>query len=279
MSTHRRTLPDRCISFGNSLRYGVTEPLLLRALRLVHEKEYAVPDEEPLISIIIATYNRGRILVERTLPSIFRQTYRNFEVIVVGDHCADNTPELLSRVQDPRLVFYDLPQRGKYPKDVKLRWFVQGTPPRNKGMRLARGKWLSWLSDDDVFTPNHLEDLLSFAMRGRYEFVSGAYEAERQGQKHVLGDDAMREALGIAVGGMPTWLYRTYLRHFRWNRHCWRKAWNCPVDYDLLVRMKHAGVRMGYLDKVVTIVPPVEGTHTVGLAALLQLENGSAGSY
>ncbi len=272
METRKRTITDKYISYCNSLRYRMTEPALLRMLRWLYEDDYSQTDESPLISIIIATYNRGRILVERTLPSILGQTYRNFEIIVVGDHCIDDTPDLLSQIKDPRLRFYDMPKRGRYPDNVKLRWFVQGTPPRNKGMQLARGKWLCWLSDDDIFTPNHIKVLLTFAMKGRHEFVSADYEEEREGHKRILGSKEMQESIGIAAGGMPTWLYRSYLRHFRWNSQCWRKDWNCPVDYDLLIRMDRAGVRMGYLDEVVTIVPPVEGTNTVGLRALLQLE-------
>jgi GT2 family glycosyltransferase len=215
------------------------------------------------VTIIIATYNRGRLLVERTLPSILAQTYQNLEVMIVGDHCTDDTPELLAQVVDPRVRFYDLPRRGKYPDDVASRWFVQGTAPRNKALKLARGKWLGWISDDDLLLPNHVESLLRFAQKGQYEFVSAAYVEERYGQKKVIDvrDTQPR------IGGMQTWLYRSYLRIFKWNNNSWRKNWNKPTDYDLQFRMVNTGVRMGYLDQVVAYVPPVEGTETVGLEA------------
>ena len=46
---------------------------------------------EPLISYCIATYNRGRLLAERSLRSILSQSYKSIEVIVVGDCCTDDT--------------------------------------------------------------------------------------------------------------------------------------------------------------------------------------------
>ncbi len=256
-------LMNRLISGVNAARYRLTEPVLLRLMRSRYEHLYSEPAAEPLVTIVIATYNRGKLLVERTLPSIFAQTYRNFEVVVVGDHCADDTPELIARLDDPRVRFHDLPKRGMYPDDVTSRWFVQGTVPRNKALELAEGKWLAWLSDDDIMLPDQLESLLRFAQRGQYEFVSAAYIAERYGKKAVVDVKDKRPR----IGGMQTWLYRSYLRFFKWNRHSWRKSWNRPCDYDLEQRMARAGVRMGFLDKVVAYVPPVEGTNTVGLEA------------
>jgi glycosyltransferase involved in cell wall biosynthesis len=216
-----------------------------------------------LVSIIIATYNRGEILVDRTLPSIFGQTYPNFEIIVVGDHCIDNTKELLAEISDPRLRFYDLPKRGSYPKDPRTRWFVQGVVPRNRGLELAKGEWLCWISDDDMLLPNHFESLLGFAQKGNYEFVSAVYTYERNGGVFVQDVNNVEPR----IGGMQTWMYRSYLRCYKWNLHSWRKEWNRPCDYDLQLRMYRDGVRMGFLEEIVAHVPAVPGTGTVGFEA------------
>ena len=251
-----------------ALRYRLSEPIALKIIRLRYEQTYVDAKDNPLITIIIATYSRGEILVERTLPSILNQTYRNFEVVVVGDRCIDNTPELLSRIKDLRIRFFDLPRRGNYPADAKSRWFVQGAAPRNKGLKLANGKWLAWISDDDILLPRHFETLLKFAQQGNYEFVSAAYTCEKNGE--IL----IRRAIDYdpPIGGMQTWLYRSYLNFFKWNIHSWRKHWNRPCDYDLQYRMHRAGVRMGFLNEVVAHVPPVEGTTTVGLEAQIALD-------
>lgn len=257
------TLCNKIISAGIFLRCRLTESIMLLPARCWYSRFYEKKNDTPMISIIIATYNRGRTLVERTIPAILAQTYRNFEIIIVGDHCIDNTAQLLKSIPDPRIRFYDLPARGKYPRHFALRWFVQGVPPRNKGLDLARGQWLAWMSDDDVILPHHFETLLGFARQGDYEFVSAAYTFEKHGQiylNNVAGHNPR-------VGGLQTWLYRSYLRLFRWNIQSWRKYWDRPCDADLQVRMHSAGVRMGFIDKVVAHIPATAKTDTVGYEA------------
>ena len=213
---------------------------------------------------MIPTYNRGQLLVDRTLPSILAQTYQNLEVVIVGDCCPDNTAELIAKIKDPRVRFFNLPKRGQYPEDVICRWFVAGVEPANKALKLVRGKWIAFSDDDDVFTPDHIETLLRFAQKERYEFVSALYEAERNGKRVVVGYKSNESP---EYAGHQTWLWRSYLNLFTYNVHCWRKSWNCPADIDRILRMHVAGVRMGYLDQVITYVLPRLGLSTVGLAA------------
>lgn len=258
----QRTIQDRFISGFNSLRFAVTEPVMLRMARARYEHLYSDQTEEPLVSVMIPTYNRGQLLIDRTLPSIFAQTYQNFEVVIVGDCCPDNTEELMSQIKDPRISFLNLEQRGKYPVDITARWFVASTKPSNKGLEIVQGKWIAFMTDHDVFTPDHIEILLRFAQKGRYEFVAGLYEEERNGKRTTIGYQSEDYP---EFGGHCTWLYRSYLRFFKHNIHSWRKNWNCPGDIDLQLRMKNAGVRMGSLEKVVSYVLPIPGKSTVGL--------------
>jgi cellulose synthase/poly-beta-1,6-N-acetylglucosamine synthase-like glycosyltransferase len=115
--------------------YFIANYLQLKIARL--NKKSA---EQPLISIIIATYNRGKILYERTLPSIFNQTYDNYEIIIIGDHVIDNTEELLSKVTDNRLKFINLRNRTIYPSNPVDLWMVAGARPRNIGISKAKGE-------------------------------------------------------------------------------------------------------------------------------------------
>lgn len=66
---------------------------------------------EPLISVIIPTYNRSKLLTERAIPSVLAQSYKNFELIVVGDHCTDDTEQCFKKIDDSRVKFVNLPIR------------------------------------------------------------------------------------------------------------------------------------------------------------------------
>lgn len=261
---YRRSVQDKFITVVTHLRYSLTETILLRLARACYEHMYSDPAESPLVSIAIPTYNRGRLLVDRTLPSIFAQSYENIEVIIVGDCCPDDTAELLTNVKEPRFRFFNLPERTKYPDDPTCRWYISGLEPLNKGMELARGKWIAYFDDDDIMTPDHVESLLRFAQQGLYEFVAGLYEEERDGDIRILGQ---KNSAFPEFGGHGTSFYRSYLRCFKYNKNSWRKAYNRPQDIDRQLRLRRAGVRMELLEKVVSYVIPRPGLSTVGLAA------------
>jgi glycosyltransferase involved in cell wall biosynthesis len=234
---------------------------------MVRAKEgylYTNPNEDPLISVYTPTYNRANLLIERAVDSVLKQTYKNFEYIIIGDHCTDNTEDLVTKIGDQRIRFYNIPKRGyRYPPTAENHWLAGPVVAANTALRFVRGKWIARLDDDDIWTPDHLEVLLRFAQKGNYEFVSACYIAERYGKRYIV--DVKQEK--PRIGGTQTWLYRSYLRFFRYNINCWRKSWNRVNDTDLQDRMFRAGVRMGFLDRVVAYVLPRPGEETIGLEA------------
>lgn len=256
--------------FFKAVYYKLFERIYLYLIRLKTQNN--VYDPEPLVSIIIATYNRAEILANRTIPSVLNQTYKNIEVVIVGDKCIDNTPEILLNFPDSRVRFYDLDKRGKYPVDIRDRWFVQGSVPRNFGMKIAKGEWFVFISDDDIMLPHHVETLLKFVIKEKAEFISASYETIKNGNKLVVTPQPFgRER--ILVGGMQTWLYKSYLKRFKWNVDSWRKNYNRPVDYDLQLRFIQAKVRMTSVNEIVYFNPPVEGTNTTGYEAAILAES------
>jgi glycosyltransferase involved in cell wall biosynthesis len=286
-----RTLEDRLIAGFNSSRFALVEPLRLRVERALHEREYRDSKQSPLVTVCVPTYNRGPLLIERAVTSVLSQTYTNLELMIVGDHCTDNTAELLAGISDPRLRFYNLPSRRReYRQTVENHWFVGGATPANKAMELARGQWIARVDDDDTWSPDHIEKLLRFAQKGDFEFVSGLHIEERFGKQSVVNvmrasdpyytrrqlnpnDDSPK------IGGVQTWLYRKYLRFMKYNVNCWRKDWNRVWDVDLSLRIHGAGVRMGFLDEVVAYVLPRPGESTVGLDAYKLTEKEKLDHY
>lgn len=99
---------------------------------------------QPLISIIICTYNRKQFLPE-TLESIFNQQYSPVEIIVIDDGSTDDTEELIKT----------------YSENIKYyRQHNQGiTAARNYGCRMARGELITFQDDDDPMPANKLVDL------------------------------------------------------------------------------------------------------------------------
>ncbi len=289
--SYKGTIEDRLIAGFNKWRFALTEPVKLRLARMKHSHEYTDPDQTPLVSVCVPTYNRGPLLIERAVASVLAQTYTNLELIIVGDHCTDNTAELLAQIKDPRLKFYNLPSRDrKYRQTVENHWFVGGAIPTNKAMELARGQWIARIDDDDTWPIDHIEKLLQFAQQGNYEFVSGLHIEQRFGeQKTVEGLRALdpyytRRSAPVKdnspkIGGVQTWLYRSYLRYMPYNIECWRKKWNRVNDIDLSLRIYGAGVRMGFLNEVMAFVLPRPGESSVGLEAYRLTEKEKMEQY
>jgi len=204
---------------------------------------------EPLVSVVIPTYNRAEILLTRSVPSVLNQTHNNLELIVIGDYCTDDTEKILKANPDPRIRFINLPKRGEYPKEPFLRWCVAGVTPVNVGLKESKGQWITHLDDDDEFSPNHIEALLKFALNNNFEMVYGKVKNEKpDGTWSELGGSPLE--LGNICRSAS--LYRAYLKNFSYDINSWKKGE--PADFNLWRRMKRAGVRIGFLNMIV-------GTH------------------
>ena len=275
----KQSLADKIICQYNNFRFRIAEPLKLRLARARSEKFYYPNDKEPLISVYTPTYNRGNLLMERALPSVLSQTYKNFEYIIMGDCCTDNTEELVLKVNDPRIRFYNIPKRGyRYPPTAENHWLAGPVAAANQALKMVKGKWIARIDDDDTWSTDHLEELINFAQAGSYEFVSSFYtEINRGIRREVDGEYAQGpyynykhepvKGFNPKIGGTLTWLYRSYLKLFKYNINCWRKDWNRVNDIDISIRMFRAGVKMGFLEKSLALYQPRPGENTIGLAA------------
>jgi glycosyltransferase involved in cell wall biosynthesis len=231
--------------------------------RVVNRKIY-INNFEPFVSLIIPTYNRSELFVARTLPSILSQTYKHFELVVVGDCCDNKNAHILNesaRINGFR--FINLPERGKYPEDTKLKWFVAGTVPINKALDEAKGEWILYMDDDDVLTPDHIKILVEHGVNSDAEFVSASYNV-LDSNYNVVQRLTPFNVIEL-VGGHATWMYRKYLKLFKYSTTSYKKSWNCPADIDRVLRMRNAGVKMSHIDEVVTLLVPRPDSNCVGL--------------
>lgn len=104
---------------------------------------------EPLVSVIIPTYNRGRLILN-SVTSVLNQTYKNIELIVVDDCSTDNTEEILKSINDSRIKY------------VKLEKNSGACIARNKGIELSTGKFIAFNDSDDLWITTKLEKQLCF---------------------------------------------------------------------------------------------------------------------
>ena len=278
-----RSYTNDTICFFKSTYYNIYEPIRLKWERYKHEKDYS-NDKNPLISVYTPTYNRGKVLLERAIPSVLSQTYQNFEYIIIGDCCTDNTTELISSVKDEHIRYYNIPKRGyRYPSSAENNWLAGPVVASNKALEMVKGKWITRIDDDDTWTKDHLEVLINFANKGDFEFVSALYETKRFDKKAIIDGEFAQGPYyrkknkpvrgdNPKIGGIQTWLYRSYLKFMKYNIDCWRKRWNRVNDIDLSLRLFKAGVRIGFIDKVLAFVYPRPGEETVGLDAYRILE-------
>jgi glycosyltransferase involved in cell wall biosynthesis len=108
--------------------------------------------EEPLVTAAVCTFNRAH-LVRRAVDSVLGQGFRDFELLIVDDGSTDATPAVLAAIDDPRVrTVRHARNRG-----------VAGT--RNTALRLARGRWMAYLDDDNEWAPEYLERQLAVARR------------------------------------------------------------------------------------------------------------------
>jgi glycosyltransferase involved in cell wall biosynthesis len=102
-----------------------------------------LPDT-PEVSVVIPTRSRWHLLSTAALPSALEQDDVQLEVIVVDDGSQDDTPARLAGLADPRLTVI----RHESSRGVSV--------ARNVGIRTARGRWISFLDDDDLWSPRKL---------------------------------------------------------------------------------------------------------------------------
>lgn len=97
---------------------------------------------DPLVSVIIPTYNRAEY-VAQAVESVLNQTYSEIETIVVDDGSTDSTPEVLRKYQDKiNYIYQERSERSK---------------ARNEGFRHSKGDCIAFLDSDDVWLPTKIE--------------------------------------------------------------------------------------------------------------------------
>jgi glycosyltransferase involved in cell wall biosynthesis len=208
-------------------------------------------DETPTVSVVIPTRNRPDLL-RKALDSVLAQTFVDYEVVVVVDGPDAATEALLKAESDPRVRFHtSAVAKG-------------GGAARNEAIRWAKGHWIAFLDDDDLWMPRKLEhqlqglgpvgdDVVSFT-RLIARAPHGSYVWPRRGPRegeHVSDYLFARTSLFAGEGGIQTSTIVAPRRLAVANPL--DESLRRLQDTDWLLRLVASGARLDFCPEVLTI--------------------------
>ncbi len=168
------------------------------------------PPPSPHVSVVMPTHTRAGLL-GRSIASVLGQSFADLELIVVDDCSSDNTAEVVARFDDPRLRYVPLTDN------------LGAAGARNAGARLARGEWLAFQDDDDIWLVDKLRcQIETLREQPEAQWCLGSFiQIQPQRQIYFGGEAAFRGMdyrQGIGDGGpqwnliaTPNWLLRRSL--------------------------------------------------------------------
>jgi len=202
--------------------------------RTTREYQSVFSESEPLVTVCVATYNRAELLGSRSLSSLVNQSYKNIEIIVIGDCCTDDTESTVRRFEDSRIHFVNLPERGRYPEEQQHRWMVAGTTPMNHALSMAKGSFITHLDDDDEHDQRRIELLVKLAQEKKAEIIWHPFDYETPS-----GDWAHQEAadFGYTKVSTSSIFYHRWFRQIEWDINAWRMKE--PGDWNRLRKFRY----------------------------------------
>ncbi|WP_405324068.1 glycosyltransferase family 2 protein [Fibrobacter sp.] len=132
-----------------------------------------------MISIVLPSYNRARI-ISNAIESILRQTYRDFELIVVDDGSTDNTEEVVRAFNDDRIVYVKQKNAG-------------ACVARNNGIAHARGEYIAFQDSDDIWHADKLEKQIAALVQNQADLVFSRMRKMKDGAVQGLVSDYFHE--------------------------------------------------------------------------------------
>jgi len=199
------------------------------------------PSSDPLVSVVMATWNRSNI-VGYSIESLRRNTIQDWELLVIGDACTDDTARVVEGLADARIRFHNLATNCG-----------EQSGPNNEGLRRARGRYIAFLNHDDLWTADHLEVCLDTIRQGAADLVFTLSLA-------VLPDDSP-----VLLGAMPGGRYHPHLfvpasswlarREAMLECGPWRLSRQCHAapSQDWLFRAWRRGMRLQPVPRVTVV--------------------------
>ena len=111
----------------------------------------------PFFSVVIPTYNQAQFL-KIGLNSVFKQTFKSYEIIVIDNYSNDNTSDIVKK-NKKKIIYKKINNNGVIAKS------------RNLGIKLSRGKWIAFLDSDDYWDKNKLKKIYQLINRHSFKVI------------------------------------------------------------------------------------------------------------
>lgn len=135
-----------------------------------------------LVSVITPVYNAERYL-RKTLDSVFQQTYKNIEIVLVDDCSKDNSAAIIADLKEEHQeIVYHLQKTN-----------MGAGVARNKALELARGRYVAFLDSDDLWLPEKIERQLKLMQEKDCPFAYAAIEMMDEHGNQLKGKREIRE--------------------------------------------------------------------------------------
>lgn len=125
-----------------------------------------------MISVIIPLYNKY-LAIARTIESVIRQTYKDWELLIIDDGSNDGSDQVVRQYISDKRIRYIYKSNG----GVSL--------ARNMGIQMAKGEWLLYIDADDYLLPNALETLLNLAEKFKVNIAASNFYVESEGKRRA----------------------------------------------------------------------------------------------
>ena len=176
--------------------------------------------KEPLVSVIIPTHNRIKLLI-RAIHSVYSQTYKNLEIIVIDDFSSDSTPDVLPQMF-PQITY------------IRNTSSLGNAETRNVGIRSSRGEYVAFLDDDDIWFPDKLEKQMKAFNENPNIHGCFCRSLWVESNKALKDTRAFSESISFEHGGpTSTWLMK---REVFDKIGFFDKSFPSAVDGEFLVR-------------------------------------------
>lgn len=179
----------------------------------------------PCVSIVLPTYN-GREYIRESIDSILAQSYTDWELILVDDCSADGTAEILEKyaAQDTRISVVHNEVKQKLPQSLNIGFFR------------AKGKYLTWTSDDNRYLPDALKIMVKYLEENKEAMVirSDYFFIDAQGKR-------VGESAGYSNHNM--YAYNCFGACFLYRKEVWEVVGKYSAaafgveDYDYWLRI------------------------------------------